>query len=186
MIAPFSRFLFVCVRPSAFVAAAALAVSLVACGGADSKAAPAQSPNDSNVRLSEPTSIEEAEARIAAARAELGGDAGGASGTSRFSVSPPAPPPPPPAADSPGEPSPRFPSPQKSAPTTTSPAETGGRSSSTNVEDRCGSPCRALASMRRAVGALCRMTGDEDARCADAKRTLTESEARISPCSCAK
>src|SRR5262249_41112383 len=31
----------------------------------------------------------------------------------------------------------------------------------------CISPCRALASMRRAVDALCRMTGDADARCTE-------------------
>lgn len=51
-------------------------------------------------------------------------------------------------------------------------------------QDRCGSPCRALSSMRRAVSALCRMTGNEDARCAEAKRTLVESEGRVAPCSC--
>jgi hypothetical protein len=45
-------------------------------------------------------------------------------------------------------------------------------------------PCRALTSMRSAVTALCRMTGNEDARCVDAKRTLADSEGRISPCSC--
>jgi hypothetical protein len=52
------------------------------------------------------------------------------------------------------------------------------------TQDRCGAPCRALSSMRRAVTALCRMTGSDDARCADAKRTLLESEGRVAPCSC--
>jgi hypothetical protein len=52
------------------------------------------------------------------------------------------------------------------------------------AQDRCGGPCRALSSMRRAVTALCRMTGNDDARCADAKRTLIESEGRVAPCSC--
>jgi hypothetical protein len=50
--------------------------------------------------------------------------------------------------------------------------------------DTCVDPCRALLSMKRAVDALCRMTGDGDARCADAKKTLSDSTARISPCRC--
>lgn len=51
-------------------------------------------------------------------------------------------------------------------------------------EDTCGGTCRALASMKRAVEALCRMTGDADARCVDAKRTLDENTARTSSCRC--
>jgi hypothetical protein len=54
----------------------------------------------------------------------------------------------------------------------------------TATSDACASPCRALASMRRAVQALCRMTGDEDTRCVDAKRTLADSTTRTSTCSC--
>jgi hypothetical protein len=38
--------------------------------------------------------------------------------------------------------------------------------------------------MRRAVAALCRMTGEEDARCEDAKKTLNESESRVARCHC--
>jgi hypothetical protein len=34
------------------------------------------------------------------------------------------------------------------------------------------------------VTALCRMTGPEDARCVDARRTLADSQARIAQCSC--
>jgi hypothetical protein len=50
--------------------------------------------------------------------------------------------------------------------------------------DTCGSPCRALASMKRAVEALCRMTGESDTRCVDAKRTLDESSHRVATCHC--
>ncbi|MDF2692440.1 MAG: hypothetical protein K0S65_823 [Labilithrix sp.] len=50
--------------------------------------------------------------------------------------------------------------------------------------DTCGSPCRALASMKRAVEALCRMTGESDTRCVDAKRTLDESGHRVATCRC--
>ena len=51
-----------------------------------------------------------------------------------------------------------------------------------NSEATC--PCRALTSMRRAVGALCAMTGDADSRCAEARRTLEESIVRLRGCSC--
>ncbi len=49
---------------------------------------------------------------------------------------------------------------------------------------RCVSSCRAIASMRRAVTALCRMAGPDDARCTDAKKTLESSESRIATCHC--
>lgn len=141
-------------------------VALAGCGGAAPEAASpaAKSPGGAQDVSSEPGSIEEAQAEIAAARAQLAGE----SGPSRFAPAPgaapssgtsppPAASPPPPASDSSTRPS---------------------------AQDRCGSPCRALASMRRAVTALCRMTGNEDARCTDAKRTLVDSEGRIAPCAC--
>lgn len=48
----------------------------------------------------------------------------------------------------------------------------------------CVTPCRAVASMRRAVEALCRMTGETDARCVRARHTLAESVDRVRSCSC--
>ncbi|MCW5836148.1 MAG: hypothetical protein KIS78_27350 [Labilithrix sp.] len=51
-------------------------------------------------------------------------------------------------------------------------------------DDTCGSPCRALASMKRAVDALCRMTGDTDNRCVDARRTLEDNTTRVASCKC--
>jgi hypothetical protein len=48
----------------------------------------------------------------------------------------------------------------------------------------CAAACRAIASMRRAVEALCRMTGATDARCTDARKTLSDSEARVARCGC--
>ena len=48
----------------------------------------------------------------------------------------------------------------------------------------CQTPCNAIASMKRAVGALCRLTGDDDTRCRDARQTLKDSEARASACVC--
>jgi hypothetical protein len=55
---------------------------------------------------------------------------------------------------------------------------------SASSTDTCASSCRALSSMRRAVTALCRMTGDEDTRCSDAKKTLSQSESRVARCHC--
>jgi hypothetical protein len=63
-------------------------------------------------------------------------------------------------------------------------APQGGAVREEKPVDLCGSPCRALASMTRAVEALCRMTGDADNRCVDARRTLDESTARVSSCRC--
>jgi hypothetical protein len=169
-------------------------VALAACGGSAERAAVpgAKSPDATS---SEPMTIEEAEQQIAAARAELAGHgpagAGGAAADSagRFAPAPAAPPPPPAAEPSPS-PSPSPPSSSPSPPASDSPSSTSKLPSkaapraTTNADDRCGTPCRALVSMRRAVTALCRMTGNDDTRCVDARRTLTDSQARIAPCSC--
>ena len=110
----------------------------------------------SSTTPSEPSSIEEAQAQIADARSALGG-AGKAVA----------------AESAPGDASMKTTEEKK-------PSADAAKES----KDSCQSPCRAIASMRRAVGALCRMAGDEDARCLDAKRTLKESETRVAPCGC--
>ena len=161
---------------------AGISVALVAlpgCGGAAPEAAApgAKSPENARSAGPEPGSIEEAQAQIASARAQLGGDTGG------FAPAPGA-------APAPGPMSPVSPS--STPPRSTSPApppaadssKASGTSDTGGGGDRCASPCRALASMRRAVTALCRMTGNDDMRCTDAKRTLIDSEGRIAPCSC--
>jgi hypothetical protein len=38
--------------------------------------------------------------------------------------------------------------------------------------------------MRRSVEALCDLTGPEDTRCVNAKKTLAESRAKVGPCTC--
>lgn len=102
----------------------------------------------------EPTTVEEAQSDINKARAEL--------------LSPP-----PPAA------------PADAAPTTPSAGAANKASEESKTESAsCQSPCRAIASMRRAVTALCRMTGADDNRCLDAKKTLADSEMKIRPCGC--
>lgn len=137
-----------------------VAVALVACGGADT--APPRAPGPSTT---EPTSVEEAQDQIARAKAELGfAPPADAAKIVQQPGAAPAPPPP-------------------STPPRKSSAEPKAESSTANA-DPCVSPCRAIASMRRAVGALCRMTGDDDARCSDAKKTLAESEAKVATCAC--
>jgi hypothetical protein len=145
---------------SFFFSCCALVV-LVACGGGAESLPPRAPPGaEKSVTTTDPSTVEEAQDQIARAKAELG------TGTKRFAEPPPAPPPPPPTTQ------PKTPSDAKA------------ESSSTANADPCVSPCRAIASMRRAVGALCRLTGDEDTRCSEAKKTLADSETRIATCAC--
>ena len=50
----------------------------------------------------------------------------------------------------------------------------------------CDRACRALQSMTTAVNAICRMTGSDDARCAQAKSTLEKNResASVRTCGC--
>ncbi len=48
----------------------------------------------------------------------------------------------------------------------------------------CVTPCKAIASMRRSVDALCRLAGETDARCIDARGTLERSEQKVARCGC--
>lgn len=161
--------------------------TIVACGGG---APPPMSPDAKMEREAEPATVEEALARIERARVALGGPVSGppATGATSTPARPATPIAPNVSADSArteqpaktaAEP-PRASSKKPGAPA--EPTEDG--SMQQRVEDRCASPCRALVSMRRAVAALCRMTGDTDTRCVDAKKTLADSEGRVSPCSC--
>jgi hypothetical protein len=173
------------VGPIAVVlASGGLVLSLAACGGAEAKAPDAMKVGAPPPER-EPSSIEEAQQHIANAKAELAGGAGADGTSDNFARRPPgvSADSPKPAESSPTTPPSRFPSQspvqRPSTSTESAPAKAGQ-----DADDHCGSPCRALTSMRRAVTALCRMTGTEDARCLDAKHTLAESESRIAPCSC--
>lgn len=160
------------------IAGAVLAIT--ACGGADY--APKAPDSHADRAEVDPVSVEEAQARIERARLSLAGNGGLSAPSSTTPATPPAPA----GADSSvqqapaksAEP-PKASSSKKPSPDSPTPTE-----SPHELEDRCTSPCRALVSMRRAVTALCRMTGDTDTRCVDAKKTLSDSEGRVSPCSC--
>lgn len=141
-------------------------IALAACGGAGEAKAPARAAEPAP---REPTSIAEAQEQIDRARAELSLDAEAAKKAEGDKLDKDYAPPPSPAGESTGG----------SVAKPTSPQEERASSG-----DSCSSSCRALSSMRRAVSALCRMTGDEDARCSDARRTLEQSESRVARCHC--
>ena len=141
-----------------------LAVGLVSgCGAAEHAA---KSPGG-GAPEPEPTTVEEAQAQLERARRELEGPLEKTAPTSTSAVTPSASAPPPPAAD-------------------TSAAGGAPFRTPTASEDSCATPCRAMASMRRAVAAICRLAGDADARCTDAKSVLERNEARVAQCSCPK
>jgi hypothetical protein len=159
-------------RVACVASCTALLAGIAACGGAEiaPKSAPAASPAKvSKDQPAEPTTIEEAQDQIARARASLESPSASARDEAKKT---------------------ERSEPQKGASPSSSRSPQGGGASSSREEkpsteaDTCGNPCRALASMKRAVESLCRMTGDGDNRCVDAKRTLSESTTRVASCKC--
>jgi hypothetical protein len=132
-------------------------------GGAGAKAAAAP----------EPTTVEEAQAQLDDARQQIEGTvapappAAGAGGSVTGAPAGPVAP-----ADMPAAP--------QASVQSTAPLE----SEQDARKDSCATPCRAIASMRRAVDAICRMAGAQDARCVRARKTLSDDEARVAACGC--
>lgn len=56
----------------------------------------------------------------------------------------------------------------------------------TAVETDCQRMCRAFASMQRAQTALCRMAGEDDPRCTEAKKVVEDNAKRVAQCGCQK
>ena len=130
-------------------------LGLAACGGADS--APAKS--GASVREEappEPKTVEEAQKQIADAVADLNGRS-----ALKASDQPKAEPAPTAGGNAPRE-----------------------EYSADAAMNQCVSPCRALASMKRAVEALCRMTGEADTKCVDARKTLADNVGKTASCKC--
>lgn len=48
----------------------------------------------------------------------------------------------------------------------------------------CDTACKAFDSLRRAADAICRLAGDDDARCARGKKVVGDNEKRVSSCGC--
>jgi hypothetical protein len=140
-----------------------LGLAAAACGGGADMAPPRGPERVGGEK--EPESIEEAQEQIRIASAELAAS-------------------PSPKADDGRKPEPPSePGPTTGTTTQQRPSATP-ESRATPPVNACAGPCRALASMRRAVTALCRMTGDTDDRCAAAQRTLKDSEAKVASCHC--
>jgi hypothetical protein len=138
---------------------------LAACGGA---APAALAPSNEEP---EPASLDEAKAQLARAKASLGGGAG--AGSDR-QIAPAEPAPSPPQSGASAEDTQvkrTLPAPQKNA-------------ADEKPEASCPTACSAIRSMRRAVAAICRMAGDTDAACVDARHTLVTSEDRVARCGC--
>lgn len=142
---------------SSFVVLALGGMLVAACGGAAEAPAKAPAAKTPPSEEREPTTVAEAQDQIERLRAELGG------------------------ADQDKDKKTSVDAERPSADTSSSAVREERAAGAT---DACASSCRALSSMRRAVSALCRMTGDEDARCSDAKKTLGESESRVARCHC--
>lgn len=63
-------------------------------------------------------------------------------------------------------------------------AEAGNDDEAELSESPCAVACRALTSMKRAADAVCRLAGEGDARCADARKRVSESATRVASCAC--
>lgn len=150
--------------PTRVICTLAVVLAVAACG-APAESPPARAPAKTVQEEPPPSTVDEAQEQIRLAREQL---FGATAAEPRREVQPGTA-----AQEPPAEPSARPARP--AAPSTDARPE---------MQDACGKPCRALASMRRAVSALCRMTGDGDERCTSAQRTLKESEARASSCHC--
>jgi hypothetical protein len=124
----------------------------------------------------EPSTVEEAQAQLSRAREQIEGPP-----ASRVSVGAPATG----AAGAGGAtPAPAAPPVAPASISATSAADASMESAPSPRADACALPCHAIASMRRAVDAICRMAGAQDARCVEARKTLSDDEVRVAPCGC--
>jgi len=139
-----------------------LLLALAACGGGPAR--PAEAPEE------EPRTIEEAQTRIDVATRVIQ-----ASTTLAQTAKP----------QEPGTPPTTPPSPKGLGAEPGWGADTDTSARESRSQSPCDTSCRAIVSMRRAVAVLCRLTGEEDSRCTDARRTLAESEQRVAACGCA-
>jgi hypothetical protein len=161
-----------------FLLCAGAAVALVSLASCAANA-PAMSPRQAPVGP-EPRSVEEAQADIDRWGAQLGiapppaPPASGAAGT----ASGPSTAPDRPAAAQPSAP------PMTTQSSSESVSASGEERGASEPPSECVMPCRAIASMRRSVAALCRLSGEDDPRCVNARKTLEEGERRVARCGC--
>ena len=69
--------------------------------------------------------------------------------------------------------------PHAGKPAADAPADASKSEESTSSAPPCDVACSALASMQRSAGFICKLAGDGDARCADARGRVRAAEARV-------
>jgi hypothetical protein len=147
---------------------AALGVSIAGAaswGCAPNEGAAPKAPESRALEPAEPATVEQAQAQLERARAELAGAVTAPTTPATYAS----------AVSTPG------------VGATTESTQAGpapAASTAAGRESRCGHACGAMSSMRRAVEAICRLAGETHARCSDARRTLKDSEARVVGCGC--
>jgi hypothetical protein len=129
----------------------------------------AAAPTAMKLESREPASIEEAQAQLERARVQLAGGTPATPGTPDTR-----------ATGATVQTTPGAGATTESTAGPTPPSAAPGR----DAEGRCGNACGAVTSMRHAVDAICRMAGDTDARCTDARKTLRDSETKVAGCGC--
>lgn len=135
----------------------------------------AQPQSVSEEERAEPSTLEEAEAALRRAQAELDDALGRVAFAS----------PPPPAA----APAPAAEPPARAAPSDARAEGAESRVSEGKKADavsNCELACRAFTSLGRAAQAVCRLDGDGGERCGRARKVLSQAEARVSGCSCSR
>jgi len=122
-----------------------------------------KSAEEAQTRDEEFTTLEAAERALSQAKSDL----------DRLALAEPAPPPSRSADRAEKKDSKRAPSAAGAA----APATSGPNA-------QCDNACRAFASLTRAASAVCRLDGDGGAHCTHAKRVVSDSERRVSSCTC--
>jgi hypothetical protein len=59
-----------------------------------------------------------------------------------------------------------------------------GKADKKSSESSCQTACRAFQSLGRAAGSICRLAGDKDDRCGQARAVVSQAERRVTTCGC--
>ncbi len=142
----------------------------------------------------EPTNLGEAEAQLDRAYRELGGTRAVEGGRSTGATTKAEPAGGVKQADKAAPESPPPPSPPRPAPPAADmpmsddrALKTGKKDAASEEQDEaapCRQACRAYASLRRAVDAVCRLAGDPSEKCTSARDRQKEIEGRVTSCGC--
>jgi hypothetical protein len=161
-------------KPQLFVAAALLAGCAAQRARQEAPAPPAEAAapsgeTESGLDGAEPRTLEEAEAALERARAELS--------ALTIAESPPA---------SGGAPQPTAPAPAPAEAAQKKDERTAeeGAAAGLRPPDPCATACRAFGSLLRARDAVCRLEAPRGERCARAEDIVRDAEGRVRSCTC--